>query len=269
MKILKINFRNKGLLGLILFFGIIACPQESFTQSSQAKIDNDIVDGITRIAGINQHLAAAPSGKAVVTALLEDFETGIPASWTVIDNAGNGMIWNTNGSWGEGNYTNGSGMSAMACSDCFGSADFDTELITPEITLPAVATNAMLEFEMNYQNFGNFDFFDIDITTDGGTTWTNLMSFNEDHGGFRSAPGENVMLALDPALAGNDTFSIRFRYYDPTNFDFDWYISIDDVHVTYCTPDIPSMSQWGLMILGLLIASLGLVYIGRTRRSIR
>ncbi len=35
---------------------------------------------------------------AQFTLLREDFETGVPSSgWTVIDNAGTGVIWKTNG----------------------------------------------------------------------------------------------------------------------------------------------------------------------------
>jgi hypothetical protein len=57
---------------------------------------------------------------------------------------------------------------------------------------------------------------------------------------------------LDGALAGNLSFEIRFRYYDPNTGDFDWYVQIDDVLVTYCElapPPIPTLSEWGMIVL--------------------
>ena len=64
----------------------------------------------------------------------------IPGSWTVIDNEGNGMVWMTNADWGDGNYTNGSGLAAATNSDTFGTAEYDTELVTHAFTVPGGAT---------------------------------------------------------------------------------------------------------------------------------
>ena len=86
---------------------------------------------------------------------------------------------------------------------------------------------------MNYQNFAFLDFFDVDVSTDGGSNWTNVLSWNEDHppGGLFSAPGEQVALNLDPVVAGASDFIVRFHYYDPNSGDYDWYVQIDDVMI--------------------------------------
>jgi hypothetical protein len=91
-------------------------------------------------------------GNDVVDVLTEDFEGGTPpAGWTVVDNAGTGVAWNTAAYWGEGNYC-GTGEAATVSSDAFGTANYDTWLITPNIDLSG-ALGAVLDLEANFQNF--------------------------------------------------------------------------------------------------------------------
>ena len=184
-------------------------------------------------------LAGSAYGAVILS---EDFEGAWPpAGWSVVDNAGTGVAWNTATFWGASNYTNGSGEAAMVDSDAFGTAEFDTELWTPVLDLTG-APSGDLTFTANYQNFANEDFFDVDYSTDGGATWTNLMSWNEDHGGFRAPPGEDVSLTIP----GGGMTIVRFYYYDPATSDWEWYIQIDDVLVDA----IPAPSTLALLGLG-------------------
>ena len=110
------------------------------------------------------------------------FEYGILSNWTVIDNAGNGVVWtNLEDSGIGGNYTGGEGGAAGANSDANQFVEFDTELRTPVMDLSGYA-NVSLEYKVNYQNLAGSDFLDVDVSTDGGNTWTELLSWNEDHG---------------------------------------------------------------------------------------
>jgi hypothetical protein len=164
------------------------------------------------------------------------FETGIPSGWQVIDNEGTGLVWSDIAGSGEsGNYTGGAGDAASASSDRFGQAEFDTELRTAAFDLTGwlPSDTITLEYLANYQNYAGQDFLDLDISTDGGTTWTTLSSWNEDHGGFRSTPGEAVSMDL-AAFAGSSGLRLRWHYHDPTTDEYDWYAQVDDV-VLSCT----------------------------------
>ncbi len=184
---------------------------------------------------------AALAGTAFGQAFSEDFSGGIPASWTVVDNAGNGVVWDTSTNWGDGNYTNGSGDAAAVNSDTFGPADYDVSLFTHTFTVPA---GAHLTLSANYQNFANLDFFDINFNGD------NLLSWNEDHGGFFAAPGEDIDIDLS-AYAGQSG-SVEFHYYDPSGTsDWDWYVQIDDVAVT----GVPAPGAMALLGLSGLVAT--------------
>ena len=173
----------------------------------------------------------APNGTAVLS---ETFDAGIPGGWTVIDNAGSGLVWTNLAGCGESNYILGATDVACASSDDFGAADFDTELRTPVVNLSTYTAPASLTFDANYQNFVNADFFQVDVSTNGGGSWTNLLSWNEDHGSFFAQPGVSVSLDIS-AYAGQASVQFRFRYFDPTNEDFDWYIQVDNVVVSATT----------------------------------
>ena len=220
-----------------------------------------------------QFPAAAPGA----VQFSDDFEGGTPpAGWSVVDNEGNGVIWANLAGCGEGgNYTNGSGDCACASSDVAGTADFDTELVTESYNF-CDATNSTLSFTANYQNFANEDFFDVDYSLDG-TAWTHVLSWNEDHGGFRAPPGEDVNLDVS-VLDGESMVYFRFRYWDPAANDWEWYIQVDDYVLgadgTISVPGTdscggtgtPATNTTGLLILALVLLVGGSAYV-LVRRS--
>jgi cysteine-rich repeat protein len=157
------------------------------------------------------------------------FDDGIASSWSVIDNAGTGISWsNVVGSGIGGNFTGGSGDAATANSDGT-PGEFDTELHSNSFSLVGW-TGATLEYIVDYQNLAQLDFLNLDISTDGGNSWKNMLSWNEDHpaGGLFNTTGETVSVDLT-AYAGEADVKMRWHYFDPNAGDWDWYAQIDDV----------------------------------------
>jgi len=196
-----------------------------------------ISDAVKRTFALTAFLlglvAAAPAAYAQLAcnAPPQGFGTGIPAGWSVVDNAGTGVVWGDLASCGEaGNYTGGAGGAACVSSDLAGRDELDTELRSPVFSL-AGATSASLDFNANYQSFAGSDFLDIDISTNAGTSWTGLVRWNEDHGAFRALPGELARIDLSPFL-GMSNLMLRWRYHDPGADDWDWYAQLDNVKLT-------------------------------------
>ncbi|MEM9858339.1 MAG: S8 family serine peptidase [Bacteroidota bacterium] len=162
--------------------------------------------------------------------LSEDFEgeNFPPDGWSVVDNEGNGLIWEAS----SDNYTGGLGNSAMANSGANEDVEYDTELRSPVIDVDGKG-GVVVQYYANYQNYLNGDFLDLDITTDGGASWTNVLSWNEDHGSFESVPGEYVTVELDDYISGAASMQLRWRYYNPNTGDWDWYVQLDDIQIIY------------------------------------
>jgi PKD repeat protein/subtilisin-like proprotein convertase family protein len=172
--------------------------------------------------------------------LTEDFEGAFPpANWSVINNGGD-CVWTRNDAFAtmRPNYAGGDGFCADADSDkCGSSTTMDTELRTMVLDLSGLTT-ATLEYMTSYNDIGTGgDLADVDVSTDGGSTWTNLLQWDEDHSA--NGPGELVNLDLTPYV-GNANVMVRFHYYIAT---YDWWWEIDQVNLHGCyvpgaAPDI-------------------------------
>ncbi|HSF80859.1 MAG TPA: S8 family serine peptidase, partial [Anaerolineales bacterium] len=154
-----------------------------------------------------------------------DFEDGIPADWTVVNNSPGGIVWTTTAdpACEIPNRTNGTGEAACADSDAAGSGapPYDTELVSNPFDLSAYGA-AVLDVKAYYNDIttnGN-DRFEVDVWD--GVGWTNELSWDEDH-----LP-EDFALNLS-AYAGLPVVQVRFRYFGN---GFDWYAQVDDIALT-------------------------------------
>jgi hypothetical protein len=94
------------------------------------------------------------------------------------------------------------------------------------------ANSASVNYLVDFQVFSGTEFLNLDISTDGGNSWTNLLSWNEDHpvGGLFAPIGESVSVDL-AAYLGESNVQLRWHYFNPAEFDWDWYAQVDDVAV--------------------------------------
>ena len=181
--------------------------------------------------------------------LAEDFDGGVfpPSGWTVVDNSGAGG-WLLNSGYGRANYTGGSGECAAIDTDSIGFGLVDTELITPPVMIPPGAT---LEFDHSFRWYsgGSNEQADVEISAGGGP-WTLLQNFSGADDGYPT--GVHHSIDLSPFSGTNAR--IRFRLYDS---NWDWWWQVDNVSITGANM-IPSMSEWGLALLIVALATVGL-----------
>ncbi len=160
-------------------------------------------------------------------ATTEDFNAGtLPDGWSIEDNLGNGQVWRFDNPGNRANLTGGDGAFAIMDSDFYGSAGLqDTSLISPVIDMSSL-TDPVLGFKQDYNNLG--DFADVDVSVDGGTTWTTLLHQATSVRG----PREDVLPL--PMAAGEPDVRVRFHQYDA---DFDWWWEVDDFFTSNRTCD--------------------------------
>lgn len=100
-----------------------------------------------------------------------------------------------------------------------------TRLISPTFSL-ANLTSASLTFQQNFNFFTAGDSANVDISTDGGTTWTlNILEQRTADVGSNAAPA-NTVVNLN-AYTGQSNLKIRFRY----KSTWGYYWALDNVQI--------------------------------------
>jgi N-acetylneuraminic acid mutarotase len=163
----------------------------------------------------------APGYDFEVDGIYERFRTeDLPEGWTVVDNFGFGQVWQFDDPGNRGNLTGGTGGFATVDSDKFGpSGAQDTELISPVIDLSAVA-EPILRFNTDYLPLG--DTAEVDLSLDGGETWDNVWSEDDE---LRGPRVEEIAI---PQAANDSDVMVRFHYFDAF---WAWWWQVDNVLV--------------------------------------
>lgn len=175
--------------------------------------------------------ANLPVGATQTTLLQEDFSVGIPPTWTVIDGGSGGGAAAT---WTTANPCNrliGAPFAvpwAMVDSNCARVSIQDEQLITPSLDASSCA-RVTLEFSNQFRwfSYSRDEVADVDVSTDGGTSWVNVLRMQGADDGY---PTPNTKVVdLTAQAAGRPNVKIRFHYY---NANFEWWWAIDNVKVT-------------------------------------
>jgi len=224
-----------GYYGRNLMEGTYDVTSSRFGYLSQTAEDIVITEGMT----VTQDFALTPAPAFLVQGnvydlrtsvgsvdvLVEDFESWPPAGWSIV-NYGGTCVWDTNVHYGRTNYAGGEGLAADADSDACGfGTTMNTGLLSPVMDLSAYHQSSV-DFIAAYNDIATGgETFQVDVSSDGGTTWTNLLVWDADHS--PSGPGEVVSLDLS-GYASSQT-QVRFQYLNAT---WDWWAQVDQVVVT-------------------------------------
>ena len=162
---------------------------------------------------------SAPGYAWDVQGVTESFDgTTQPEGWEVVDHADTGQVWLFDNPKLRDNLTGGEGNFAIMDSDYFGSGgEQDTSLVTPSTDMSAL-TEPVVGFKQDWRPLG--DNADVDVSIDGGVTWTNVLAQTTAVRG----PDEQVLPL--PMAAGEADVKVRFHQY---NSDWDYWWQIDDV----------------------------------------
>ncbi len=150
----------------------------------------------------------------------ENFDSGIPAGWTVTDGGETTDTWHGINDYG-GSTLDGSAF-AIVDSDDAGSVDMDEILESPSVNLTGYA-NYYLEFDHYFNSYGS-EIAGVDVWD--GSAWQNVASFSgSDIGGWGAPDHQNI----DITAYANANLKVRFHYYD-ANYDLYW--AVDDVKIS-------------------------------------
>ncbi|RLD60384.1 MAG: hypothetical protein DRJ05_04765 [Bacteroidetes bacterium] len=163
----------------------------------------------------------ADKNKDVV--LTENFDSGIPAEWTIIDGGATTDTWF--GTTDHSGSTLDETPFAFVNSDAASYNDMDETLISPIFNTDGY-TNLTLEFDQYfyYYSSGGAEKAEVDIWD--GTSWVNVLSMTTQSVGSWTTPDHQ---AIDILAYANPDMKVRFHYYDA---NYDWYWAVDNVSVS-------------------------------------
>jgi len=163
----------------------------------------------------------------------ESFDGGaLPAGWSLVDNAGAGVVWRFDDSKSLGNRTGGTGSFALIDSDHAGAKNVDAVLYSPVMDFSS-QTAVILEFKYDFRwySYGENEIADVDVSVNGGTTWTNVWQ----RSGANDRGPKTARVNLSALAVGKSDVRVRFHYY---NANYEWWWQVDDVFVgtSTCAP---------------------------------
>ncbi len=143
--------------------------------------------------------------------------TTVPAGWTVVNNTAVGG-WELDDPHPRGNLTGGTGGFAIVDSDFLGIGNTeDTYLVSPVVDLSGV-DDADVSFDSDYHALDSVA--SVDISTDGGATWTSIWQHTTDD--VRGPSHDDLAV---PAADGQSLVQVRFHY----TGTWAWWWEVDNV----------------------------------------
>ena len=149
-----------------------------------------------------------------VMLLTEDFEDGIPVSWTVVDGYSDSKTWTT-----DNPYSRSSGyFTGDFCIADSMFSDMNEILITPVINC-SDAIEVTLGFSHNFVKYGS-EKCDVDVSVNGGAWQTVLQYTDSSTGGI---------ITEDISALAADQSNVRIRWHYNANYDEYW--GIDNIEI--------------------------------------
>ena len=166
----------------------------------------------------------------------ETFTGGFPASWSTnllaSDTCGVSWLHISSSTCARTPGTPFDADFVIADSDCYGSGCvMQTDLVTPVIDTSACTSTpggtVLLWFDIWYNNISS-DYVSVEVTTDGGATWTQVDVYTADTG----YPTPTTMVYdITSIVAAGDPTQVQIRWvYDDTGV-WAWYVGIDNFYL--------------------------------------
>ena len=160
--------------------------------------------------------------------LFEDFNSGIPATWSIVNGGSSPDTWEATTLGLFGQYLDGSEF-AIVNSDAAG--NFPGVRLNEELITPAVNTNGppqiLLEFDHRYQDVFLTDSAWVEVYD--GTNWNQVRSWNTNAGAWLTPTSGPAHEVIDISAFTNAALQVRFVYDDDSTWAWNW--SIDNVKI--------------------------------------
>jgi PKD repeat protein len=155
----------------------------------------------------------------------------IPTCWQIIDNQGNGQVWQF-GAF-SGGVSGTGGNYAFLNSDGYGSGSSqNSDLVTPTLDFSGY-TNVTLSFQHYFRQYSSSSG-TLSYSINNGTSWTTVQTWTTT---TANPAAFNQVIA---AVGGQSQVKFRWKYVG----SWDWYWSVDNVSITGTPAGSPPVAQF-------------------------
>ncbi len=203
-------------------------PQNSCSwyQTTGAQFCFDIFDG-TQVQG--DSVVLLPSGQTVIdTLLFENFESGIPGNWTIVNSNNDSYYWTAGTTSDLGSYqppAYGIKYAFYSDDDAGSGAPQSVEegLISPKIYVGNITNGLELVYGYGYRDYSSYDFYRVRMRRFAGGSWTNWVQLRE----YNASSSGTETISLNSYLPCD---SVQFEwYYTETSSTWGWACAVDNV----------------------------------------
>ena len=204
-------------------------PHVQFTAAGPYSITLTVSDGVDSDIEPKADYITAIDCSNITMPVAEDFSTGSsPECWSILDNEGNGQVWQFNNPGGRTvNTTSSVNGFAILDSDNYGSGNSqNSDLITPSYNFTDFAS-IILTFEHYFRSWSGSSA-TLSFSTDGGTSWTSIQTW--------TVTTDNAVVFnqdLSTQLAGQANVKFKWNY----TGTYGYYWAVDDISITGSVPN--------------------------------
>jgi hypothetical protein len=119
----------------------------------------------------------------------------------------------------------------MVDSDCAGQGDTQDEQLICPVLDATQCQSVTLQFSNQFRTYGGVEIADVDVSTDEGATWTNVLRMQGSDDGYPT-PTSKLLDISD--LAAGQSMQVRFYYH---NAHYEWWWAIDNLYLS-CDPGV-------------------------------
>jgi len=178
----------------------------------------------------------------------ENFDEGIPETWTIIDGGSTADTWYMETPAGNpqtaGASLDGTPFAYVDSDEAGIGSTMDEIMISPVIDA-STAEQLFLHFDQYYNNLSSSEYAKVEVFD--GSDWVTVLNQTADVGAW-DAPNHQI---LDVTEYMNETFQIRFHYFSP---GWNWYWAIDNVVVTETDESERALQYYKVWLDGNFIA---------------
>ncbi len=202
----------------------------SWYQTTGAQFAYDIFNG-TQVQG--DSVVLLPSGQTIIdTLLFENFESGMPPAWTIVNSNNDNYYWTTGTTGDLGSYVPpdyGTRYAYYSDDDAGSSAPQSLEegLVSPKIYVGGITSGLELIYAYGYRDYSSSDYYRLRMRRFVSGSWTNWVQLRE----YNTSSSGTETINLNTYLPCD---SMQFEwYYTETSATWGWACAVDNILLRY------------------------------------